>query len=281
MYSPSCFSQLSITARSCSLCTEWMWVCALFVCSRAQSPSSPGLPSILARSTSNASRDSKNALRPALPSHRSMLYSRSRSRSWSAGLGRRHSDGSLFFDPSLTLTYSALALLDVGAWGTQEGRKSVPPIALPQPPHQDPDGRECLSDRRGAEDPDASDLPKKAGGLSATSKKRALKLLHEIQGRWVLKSEKQCDNVADWLKTFEIHGLNVLSSNGTQQRLELCEDLKVALCGGDMKLDTKGFLHRHGRSGQHLEFDDFEFEEDSDGEAPLEHIASVLGASSP
>lgn len=70
------------------------------------SPSSPGLPSILARSTSNASRDSKNALRAALPSHRSMLYSRSRSRSWSAGLGRRHSDGSIFFDPSLTLTYS-------------------------------------------------------------------------------------------------------------------------------------------------------------------------------
>jgi len=95
-------------------------------------------------------------------------------------------------------------------------------------------------------------------------KRRALWLLEQLQGNWLLAGSCTRDvTAAEWLTAFSVDGCEVTSQNGTKQTLELATDLKVMLCGGEVKLDNQGNLHRHGRSGQHLVFVQSCHEEDA------------------
>ncbi|CAK9099491.1 Uncharacterized protein SCF082_LOCUS46847 [Durusdinium trenchii] len=87
-------------------------------------------------------------------------------------------------------------------------------------------------------------------------KNKANEFVEQLQGEWRLQcsSAGHKDLVADWLSAFSIDGHDVTSQDGTEQQLEIITEMKVCLCGGELKLDNLGNLHRHGRSGQHLVF---------------------------
>ncbi|CAE7041026.1 unnamed protein product, partial [Symbiodinium sp. KB8] len=51
------------------------------------------------------------------------------------------------------------------------------------------------------------------------------------------------------------------------KKLDFVETVRLTLGGGELILDNEEYLHRHGRSGQHLMFertdDDFEFDDEN------------------
>ena len=132
--------------------------------------------------------------------------------------------------------------------------------------------------------PDAPSPKSKSSGASPApdaaftreSKRRAMLLMEQLQGQWRLCSSSagSTDCVADWLKVFNIDQHEVLSEDGTMQQLEVITDMKVCLCGGELKLDNLGYLHRHGRSGQHLVF--APTHRDIDEEAPETWLTSSV-----
>lgn len=112
--------------------------------------------------------------------------------------------------------------------------------------------------------------------LSKESKRRALSFMEQLQGEWRLCSSSagRIDQVADWLKVFQIDQTVVSSKDGTKQQLEFINDIKVCMCGGELKLDNLGYLHRHGRSGQHLVFAPSKLGDDEDDGSPCSVLMS-------
>lgn len=112
--------------------------------------------------------------------------------------------------------------------------------------------------------------------LSKESKRRALSFMEQLQGEWRLCSSSagSIDQVADWLKVFQIDQTVVSSEDGTKQQLEFVNDIKVCVCGGELKLDNLGYLHRHGRSGQHLVFAPSNLRDNEDDGSPRSVLMS-------
>mmetsp|Transcript_1308 Transcript_1308/g.3059 ORF Transcript_1308/g.3059 Transcript_1308/m.3059 type:complete len:562 (-) Transcript_1308:99-1784(-) len=80
----------------------------------------------------------------------------------------------------------------------------------------------------------------------------ALQLMGRLQGTWNLVYGPE--NVSPWLQHFSICGAEVTCEDSAKT-LELLESVQVSLCGGTLLLDNDDYLHRHGKSGQHLMFE--------------------------
>ncbi|OLP77165.1 hypothetical protein AK812_SmicGene42806 [Symbiodinium microadriaticum] len=84
------------------------------------------------------------------------------------------------------------------------------------------------------------------------------------QGTWRLVYGPP--NVSPWLKEFTIYRTDVFSEDAAK-KLDFVETVRLTLGGGELILDNEEYLHRHGRSGQHLMFertdDDFEFDDEN------------------
>lgn len=94
--------------------------------------------------------------------------------------------------------------------------------------------------------------------------KQAMELVGRVQGTWRLVYGPP--NVSPWLKEFTIYRTDVFSEDAAK-KLDFVETVRLTLGGGELILDNEEYLHRHGRSGQHLMFertdDDFEFDDEN------------------
>jgi len=94
--------------------------------------------------------------------------------------------------------------------------------------------------------------------------KQAMELVGKVQGTWRLVYGPP--NVSPWLKEFTIYRTDVFSEDAAK-KLDFVETVRLTLGGGELILDNEEYLHRHGRSGQHLMFerteDDYEFDDEN------------------